>query len=64
MMSTMTTIVATTHTNQIKKPKASASERSGLGGMSRGFMSRTGDGPCGAGDPTAAACAATPAQIT
>jgi hypothetical protein len=38
-MSTITTITATTQTNHTRKPKAAASERSGLGGMSRGFIS-------------------------
>jgi hypothetical protein len=32
MISTMTTITATAATNQIKKPKAAASERIGFGG--------------------------------
>jgi hypothetical protein len=43
MMSTMTTIAATTHTNQIRKPNASASERSGLGGVSRGLIGWDGE---------------------
>jgi hypothetical protein len=34
----MTTIAATKHTNQIRKPNASASERNGLGGVSRGLI--------------------------
>jgi hypothetical protein len=43
MMSTMTTIAATTLTNQIRKPNASASERSGLGGVSRGLIGWDGE---------------------
>ena len=34
----MTTIAATTHTNQIRNPKAFASERSGFGGVSRSLI--------------------------